>query len=125
MFVVNEHFFHNRLDASLRELVTVAITNATENRYIYPGNDVQTSTLMYISAFMKAHNPSNSDLEQRRYSQELADFLIDCNLSVALQESHARKESLGENWTEAEEEEFQELCKRFDRVFSIPDISFS
>ena len=33
------------LDASLRELVTVAITNATENRVIYPGKDVQTSTL--------------------------------------------------------------------------------
>ena len=27
--------------------------------------------------------------------------------------------------TEAEEEEFQELCKRFDRVFAIPNINFS
>jgi hypothetical protein len=71
-------------DTSMSELIIVAIRECARNRYLYPGKSVKQSVLMYLSRYIRANNPCNTELEQEKRDNELKQFIYDCKIGDEL-----------------------------------------
>lgn len=106
------------MQASLAELICQGLVECGERRPLFPGKGPEESALLCLSRFLRARNPLNTEMYAGKMSDAREEFLKGCALPSDLKEMTEKKMSPDYAWTSTETAKFQELCARFDEVFS-------
>eukprot|EP00747_Dinoflagellata_sp_TGD_P103038 gnl/TRDRNA2_/TRDRNA2_168837_c1_seq1.p1 gnl/TRDRNA2_/TRDRNA2_168837_c1~~gnl/TRDRNA2_/TRDRNA2_168837_c1_seq1.p1 ORF type:complete len:493 (-),score=97.15 gnl/TRDRNA2_/TRDRNA2_168837_c1_seq1:122-1549(-) len=124
------------MQASVAEVISQSLVESAAKRPLYPGKSAQESALLFLARFLRSRNPLNTDMYHAEVRKQLDSFISDCALPKEVAQWTERKRSCEASgaklddsfvpgdlaqdvWTASDTMRYEELCARFDKVFSL------
>jgi len=80
------------MEQSVAQLIQKAMVLVGRHRIKYPGLSTSQTALLYVVAFLKAHNPTNKPHMTKKYKDKLRQFTEDCSL-IPILSSYYKEET--------------------------------
>lgn len=81
------------LEQSLGQVVIKGLLEVGSQKLVYPLLSVKESALKHFGLYLKAHNPKNSQYQNKKYLKRMKEFKEHCTIMQGLYEEGLRKEN--------------------------------